>query len=64
MIEKEKLAEGRDSQGRVGKQTLPGDCETFQPLSVAPDGFLLEKGLHQAPDTWLRTCRCPWQRRK
>ena len=39
---------------------MPGDCETFHPLSVAPDGFLLEKGLSQAPDTWLRTCRCPW----
>ena len=27
---------------------------------VAPDGFLLEKGLPQAPATWLRTCCCPW----
>ena len=39
---------------------MPGDCETFHPLSMDPDGFLLEKGLPQAPATWLRTFCCLW----
>ena len=45
---------------RACDQTLPGDREIFHLQYVAPDRFLLEKGLPQAPATWLRTCRCPW----
>ena len=45
---------------RACDQTLPGDHEIFHLQYVAPDGFLMEKGLPQAPATWLRTCRCPW----
>ena len=48
--EKEKLAEEQaDREGRLWKQTLPGDCETFHPLSVDPGRFLMEKGLPTSP---------------
>ena len=45
---------------RACDQTLPGDHEIFHLQYVVQDGFLLEKGLPQAPATWLRTCCCPW----